>query len=95
MHNELHVDKMTPLKWQYEGMNMPYVEIDIAKNKETSSKKIIPYKFITTKSRFIEVAGDEFDKLRKQMTIGVNDMMQTAREYNGGSNYNTGYNNKR
>jgi DNA primase catalytic core len=67
LHNELHNDKLTPLKWEYNKMMMPFLEVDIAKNKETSAKQMIPYKFTTTKSSFKEVDDDEFDQLRKKM----------------------------
>ena len=80
LHNELHVDKYTEQKWEYEGVDMPFLEVDIAKNKETSAKGMIPYKFVTTKSRFTETDGKEFELLKKKRAQ-ISDIVNSAREY--------------
>lgn len=79
-HNDLHVRPSTFVKWNYNGMDMPYVEVNIAKNKESSYKGMIPYKFITTESKFIEVDRQEVIDLEKS-NASINDMVQSANEY--------------
>lgn len=80
LHNELHNNKYTHLVWDYNGMNMPFLEVDIAKNKETSSKRLLSYKFITTKSKFEETDGKAFNELM-QKTASIDHIIQSAKAY--------------
>lgn len=75
MHQELHCNRETLVKYTYCDpytdieYDMPYVEIEVAKNKETGFKNTLGYKFISNRSRFEEVDMIEIhDKYHDERT---------------------------
>jgi len=70
-HNDVHSNPLSHLKWDYQLLNnevkeMPYLEVDIAKNKYSDFKGKFAYEFTTHKSHFREIDSKTFRSIMSE-----------------------------